>query len=368
MVDGCLAALFFVAVDGLLDEVLGVGGGVFLGGRRGRLVFVPAGAEDEAVMSDDPGVLLAVLAGGRVEEHIVDPSALFGNPRQFLSIGLPVDVGQVRHAGVEQLGPGGVDDDLVVFDHEDVPLAVDAVGGVVVAEGGLAALFLIAVDGLLDEVSGVGRFVRLGGGAAGVQQRLVARPQEGGQVGAGGPFREGPSGDGGCLGGGDRAVGPEVAVRITQEPAAGCGRIDVGLLRMARRIGEGVGVDDRGVGGDRLAARPHEGGQVGPGGPFREGAAYDGGYLVGGDGPAGLEGAVLVTLEPAAGGCVFDVGPPLVVGGYVRESGMPGRQGAAAGGGGEGECQQSCREFAFHRWCSFSFSARYCVCENSKPP
>ena len=236
------------------------------------------------------------------------------------------------------------------------------------AEGGLAALFLIAVDGLLDEVSGVGRFVRLGGGAAGVQQRLVARPQEGGQVGAGGPFREGPSGDGGCLGGGDRAVGPEVAVRVTQEPAAGCGRIDVGLLRMARRIGEGVGVDARGVGGDRLAARPHEGGQVGPGGPFREGAAYDGGYLVGGDGPAGLEGAVLVTLEPAAGCCVFDVGPPLVVGGYVRESGVPGRQGPAAGGGGEGECQQSCREFAFHRWCSFLFSARYCVCENSKPP
>ena len=67
VVDGCLAAVLVVAVDGLLYEVLGVGGWVGFGGGCWGFVFVPAGSEDEAVVADDPGVFLAVLADGGVE-------------------------------------------------------------------------------------------------------------------------------------------------------------------------------------------------------------------------------------------------------------------------------------------------------------
>ena len=61
-----------------------------------------------------------------------------------------------------QVGVGGVSDDgLVLIDDEDVPLAVNALWGVVVVERSLEAFGVVAVDGALDECLGVGSGIGL---------------------------------------------------------------------------------------------------------------------------------------------------------------------------------------------------------------
>ena len=61
------------------------------------------------------------------------------------------------------------DDEVVLVDDEDVPLAVDALWAVVVGEGGVEALGLVPADGVVDEEFGVfgrGRLGRNGGNNA----------------------------------------------------------------------------------------------------------------------------------------------------------------------------------------------------------
>ena len=62
--DGLLQAQGVIEVDGLLDEGLGVGGGVGLAGAA----FVPAGAEGNAVVGHHPGVLGLHNARGGMPE------------------------------------------------------------------------------------------------------------------------------------------------------------------------------------------------------------------------------------------------------------------------------------------------------------
>ena len=103
-----------------------------------------------------------------------------------------------------------------------------------------------------------------------------------------------------------------------------------------------------GGGGEGLVARPCVGGQVGAGGPFREGAADGGDGMGGGDGLSGPEGTVLVVLEPSAGNRVFDVGPLRMVGGNIGGPGVSVRI-AGARGDDEEERERGCGEFTFHR-------------------
>ena len=118
-------------------------------------------------MTDDPGVLELVLAAGGAEDDVVDPMAVLGGGGEGGAVVDAADVDALA-GRADEIGPGGVGDGVEgavdLFNDEDVPLAVDALGGVVVVEGGLVAVSVVAGEGLGDEPLGVGAAVGLGGG------------------------------------------------------------------------------------------------------------------------------------------------------------------------------------------------------------
>ncbi|CAI8005769.1 hypothetical protein GBAR_LOCUS4389, partial [Geodia barretti] len=131
--DGLLQAEGDVEVHGLLHEGLGVGGGVGLAGAA----FVPAGAEGNAVVDHHPGVLGLHNARGGIGIGVVEPGAvLVGGGGDGGPGGVGVGSQSLGDVLAHQVGVGGMSDDgLVLIDDEDVPLAVNALLGVVVGDG-----------------------------------------------------------------------------------------------------------------------------------------------------------------------------------------------------------------------------------------
>ncbi|CAI8005765.1 hypothetical protein GBAR_LOCUS4389 [Geodia barretti] len=161
--DGLLQAEGDVEVHGLLHEGLGVGGGVGLAGAA----FVPAGAEGNAVVDHHPGVLGLHNARGGIGIGVVEPGAvLVGGGGDGGPGGVGVGSQSLGDVLAHQVGVGGMSDDgLVLIDDEDVPLAVNALLGVVVGDGLLQAEGDVEVHGLLHEGLGVGGGVGLAGAA-----------------------------------------------------------------------------------------------------------------------------------------------------------------------------------------------------------
>ena len=161
--DGGLAALGLVARDGGLDVGDRVGAGLALGRQErvlGDAVFVPARAEDQVATPDGPAVLERLIAGRGVEDDVVDPLPCFrgGGEGGAVVHAPPVDADARR---AQQLGAGGVGDGvepaiLPLLQDEDVPVAIDAFGGVVEVERWVEAFLVVAIKGLLDEVLGEG--------------------------------------------------------------------------------------------------------------------------------------------------------------------------------------------------------------------
>ena len=133
--DGLLQAEGDVEVRGLLHEGLRVGGGVGLAGAA----FVPAGAEGNAVVDDRPGVLGLHNTRGGIGIGVVEPGAvLVGRGGDGGPGGVGVGSESLGDVLAHQVRVGGMSDDgLVLIAHEDIPLAVNALLGVVVGDGGI---------------------------------------------------------------------------------------------------------------------------------------------------------------------------------------------------------------------------------------
>ena len=165
VVEGCADALGLVAVDGLLDERLRVGAGLGLGGdgsscglgfplRCDRGGLVPAGSEEVVATPDSPAVLQLLPARLGVDEGVGDPVPGLGGLGEG---GAVVEAARIdAHAGgAHELGASGignrVDAVVALLQHEYVPGAIDALGGVVVGERGLDPLRFIELQGLFDQ-------------------------------------------------------------------------------------------------------------------------------------------------------------------------------------------------------------------------
>ena len=120
----------------------------------GDAVLVPARAEYEVPAPDGPAVLQRLIAGGGVEDDVVDPLAVLRRCREVGAVvdAAPVDAdtGRAQQLGASGVGDG-VDAVLAVLQDEDVPVAVDALAGVVEGQRRLAPVGPEAVEGLLDE-------------------------------------------------------------------------------------------------------------------------------------------------------------------------------------------------------------------------
>ena len=88
--------------------------------------------------------------------HVGDPLAVVGG-RQHLGpevVAFDVGVHPALHVEAQAVGVGVPDDQIVLVDDEDVPLAVDALLAAVVGEGGVQAVGPIAADCVVDEELG----------------------------------------------------------------------------------------------------------------------------------------------------------------------------------------------------------------------
>ena len=174
--EGGFAAEDAVHLEGAGDVGLGEGaGGVLLRGG----VRVPAGAEDESVVADDPGVLDLGLSGGEVGELVVDPSAVVGGRAEHHeSGGVAVGADDIFGGHADQVGIGVGDQRVLlvlIVDDEDVPLAIGGAGSVVVLDRGFAAVAVVAGDGGCDEGLSVGGFIGdVGRGGRGADRERVA--------------------------------------------------------------------------------------------------------------------------------------------------------------------------------------------------
>ena len=187
--EGRLAALGVETVEGLLHERLRVGARFSPGDRlwvggKVRSQLIPARAEEQVAAPHDPGVLLLLLPGDRVQVGVVDPLPFLGGRGEGGAVveAAPVDA---LPRCPDQLRAGGVRDRveavLALLPHEHVPLAVDALGGVVVGERRFEPFGLVAIERLLHERLRVGAGLGLGRGRAG-RRRCRRRPERGGLV------------------------------------------------------------------------------------------------------------------------------------------------------------------------------------------
>ena len=99
-------------------------------------------------MADGPGVLLLVLPGFRVQKDVVHPAAVFVSGEQVVTVEVAGGVHTEAWFAATELGVVVGNGDAIRVDDEDVPLAVDAVDGVVVVDSRLASVALVAFDGL----------------------------------------------------------------------------------------------------------------------------------------------------------------------------------------------------------------------------
>ena len=160
--NGIVPALGVIATDSLVHKGFGVGGWVCFGDRW----LIPAGAEDQAVMSDDPSVLcLLSVVMGRVEVDIVHPFAFGSGACDLYPKVVAVAICAERPCQVfpDVLWDSGMrEDDVVLISDEDIPGAIYASHGVVERNGVIPAHSLVAADGKFDKGFGVGGWVGLG--------------------------------------------------------------------------------------------------------------------------------------------------------------------------------------------------------------
>ena len=142
VIDCSVPSKYVVEVDGAVHESFGIGGGVF---RLGGAVLVPSGAEDEAVVPHDPGVLRSDGAR-RVLEFVVDPTAVCaGGCRDHESMGVAVGALRLLEVGSSKRGDDGMGEEDVVFvDDVHVPVAIHALRCVVVCDRRFAAIAVVA--------------------------------------------------------------------------------------------------------------------------------------------------------------------------------------------------------------------------------
>ena len=154
------------------------------------LAGVVAGGEYQPVVADGPSDLLLLAAGNRVGPQVFHPDAFLGGLRyvfaQLVAIGAdhvldvrPYQVGEHRMRQV----------DVVRADEEQVELPVHALRAVVVGDGGLQPLRIVAGYGLADILLGGGLHVFQQDGMGGPERQAVALNDEG-------PLQLGQPGDG----------------------------------------------------------------------------------------------------------------------------------------------------------------------------
>ena len=151
-----LPAVGLVVADGPVHEDHRVLPRVGRGDVKGRTGqdLVPARAEEQSVVPDDPGVFELLVAGGGVEEQVVHPQALLTGPDHHLAepVAGHVDA-QVALQVLPQQVLAGMGYGLVVLViDKDVPFPGRALRGVVVADGGLPSLLVITPERLLHHV------------------------------------------------------------------------------------------------------------------------------------------------------------------------------------------------------------------------
>ena len=99
---------------------------------------------------DHPGVLGLHNARGGIGVGVVEPGAvLVGGGGDGGPGGIGVGSESLGDVLAHQVGVGGMSDDgLVLIAHEDVPLAVNALLGVVVGDGGIQSFRFVSADGV----------------------------------------------------------------------------------------------------------------------------------------------------------------------------------------------------------------------------
>ena len=125
--------------------------------RLGGAIFIPAGAEDQAVVPHDPRVLELHGVLVWVPVDVVDPSALLGGGvDDRKSEGVAVRPRLVFDVSTNESGNGCVGyDEIVLVDDEGVPIAVHTLRSVVVSDSSLSPLGSIAVYGFFHERLGI---------------------------------------------------------------------------------------------------------------------------------------------------------------------------------------------------------------------
>ena len=144
-----------VELERALHDGLGVCAGLRLGGRT---LGVPARAEQHSIVAHQPGALELGRAAAGVDVQVVHPGAV-GRCQGGDDAADGIAVG-AEHFGGRRAGPRTVcpvrDEYVVLVDHKQVPLAVEAFRGVVVLDRCVASVALIAGDRPFNVGAGVG--------------------------------------------------------------------------------------------------------------------------------------------------------------------------------------------------------------------
>ena len=134
--DRRLPSLGLISLQGLLYHGHGVARTVRFGDAHFQTGqnLVPAGAEEQPVPPDHPGMFELLVAGGKVLEEIVHPQSLSGRAEHQVAEAIAGDIdAQVSlqvHANEIRIGVG--DQLIVLIEDEDIIFAVRALRCVVV--------------------------------------------------------------------------------------------------------------------------------------------------------------------------------------------------------------------------------------------
>ena len=122
--------------------------------RRAGQDLVPARAEEQSVVPDDPGVFELLVASGGVEEQVVHPQALLAGPDHHLAepVAGHVDAQVALQVLPQQVLVGMRYGLVVLVIDKDVRFPGRALRGVVVADGSLPSLLVITPERLPHQV------------------------------------------------------------------------------------------------------------------------------------------------------------------------------------------------------------------------
>ena len=116
-----------------------------------------------------------LVAGGKVEEDVIDPFPLLGGAGYGFALSIAGDIHPYRamQALTQQIRVGVGDNLVVLVCDENIPFAIHAFGRVVVVNGGFPPLGVVALQGFLyhghREPGAIGLGNLLGDGAIHLQ-------------------------------------------------------------------------------------------------------------------------------------------------------------------------------------------------------